>query len=165
MINPYVILGVALAFVASLGWGGFGWYQKLDVEKEFSDYQRQAAEVITQRLKENSAMEAANRAVAVAADTQYLKGKRDAERAFQPVRDDLAALRSVWGLRNRPDGLAMPGGPDSPGLGESRACTDQPSRIIEAAARVAEDLATCAEIAGQLASCREYALNVKCSAR
>lgn len=154
------ITAVLLALVTA--WGGLGWYGKAVAEREYAEYQLSAAQVITERLVENTEIEAAARALSAEADAKYLKGKLDADREFQPIRDDLAFLRHAWGMRNQNDNDPVPSESNPSLVNTPRACTDEPRRIIEAATRVLEDLKTCRDVANQLEACRAYAVGVRC---
>lgn len=171
--NPWALAAAAVAVFslgAASGWKVENWRmgnQVKAVQMELSDYQRQAAEIIAARLRENAQLEAANRNIAAEVDAQFLKGKTHAEKSFQPIRDELALMRRMWSVRDgAPDVPAggLPGGPDTAGVSEGGACTDQPGRIIAAADRVIKDLEACGNIARQLSACRTYALTLKCSA-
>jgi len=159
---PYKWLAIGLLFAAVTAWGGLGWYGKAGAEREFAEYQLAASNVIAERLVANSKLEAQARTLSQEADAQYLKGKKDADREFKPIRDDLAFLRHAWGMRNQNDSSPVPGESNSASLSNPRACTDEPRRIIEAASRVVEDLKTCRDVASQLEACRAYAVGVRC---
>lgn len=160
---PYKWLALGLAFLALLGYAAWERDGRKDAEFALEQERRIAAEAVSAKLEANSRIEAQIRTLSQQADAQYLKGKRDADKAFQPIRDELVLMRRMWGMRNKDDSDSL-SQPDPPSVNTPRACTDEPRRIIEAATRVVEDLKTCAEVASQLEACRAYAVGVKCSA-
>lgn len=159
---PYKWLAIGLLLALVTAWGGLGWYGKAKSEREFAEYQLAASNVIAERLVANSKLEAHARTLSQEADAKYLKGKLDADREFQPIRDDLAFLRHAWGMRNKNDNESVPSESNSSLVNTPRACTDEPRRIIEAASRVVKDLETCRDVANQLEACRAYAVGVRC---
>lgn len=148
----------AFVLAAAIAWGGLGWYGKAAAERDLSAYQASQAKLINDQLRQILDLQKIRDQAAATAVGYYLEGKKNAETAFQPLRTELANLRSRFPavdphrLPERPgdDSNALPATPEPAGGTDATACTGEPGRIVAATDRVAADLAACAQTQSQL---------------
>lgn len=159
-----------LAIAAIAAWGGIGWYGKQTAENDLLAQQLAAARVISAQLEENQRLSDQRNKRGAEISDAFQKGRRDAEEDFKPVKAEVAQLHDLFpapGLVRpaaQPDGSTVPGTAYRAGGPDATACTDQPGRIVDAADRVVEDLAVCADTARQLTSLQTWVRDV-CQAK
>ncbi len=162
-----IAAAVVLALVSV--WGGLGWWGKAAAERDFADYQRAAAETISRELLRHQATQQRQAELAIDASRQFQKGAADVRNKLQPQLDELATLRTLWASRTT-DRLrqpaeagsgALPTTPEPPGGFDGAACTDRPRALVEAAAGIAQDLATCAAEVEKLKGLQRWAAGLR----